>query len=144
MKLGHLAYRLLQRAYDAAVRAPGDGAVHKRLFKWVHLGSRAIGERMAACHITDGLGRARLRAIAAALLVAMGLNFLGGAVRDLSQLKNSAPPRAVGVLINTATSTGSGPSIYVANEITGQQFSPVPLLPGSVRRRSGTPDRAAA
>jgi hypothetical protein len=114
MKLGPLAFRLLQRAYDAAVRAPGDCAAHDRLLEWARLGSKVIGKPIEDRRITDGSGRAWIRVTAAILLSAMATHFgING--------KFPAPQRTVGPLMTAITTASVSSSAFIINEMTGER-----------------------
>jgi len=129
MKLGPLAFRLLQRAYDAAVRAPGDCAAHERLFKWARLASRVIGKQIVGCHITNGTGRAQwIRWTALVVLFSMATHLgISG--------KSPVPPRTVGPLMIAVTSTAAASSMYITDENLGRQILAWPPL---VRKPSTT------
>jgi hypothetical protein len=130
MKLDRIAFRLFQRAYDAAAVAPGDAKAHKRFEKWARLVSRIIGLPIEGCHETDNTGRARWVRVTAGVVVAVLIaNYGAGAWLNPSKPQNPAPSRAaVGELVVVVASTGSASSGYFWDTVTGKEFLGFPAV----------------
>jgi hypothetical protein len=128
MKLDRIAFRLFQRAYDAAVLGPGDAKAHKRFEKWARLVSRILGVPIKGYSETDSTGRARwVRATASILLGVSIANYAAGVWLDPSKPENPAPSRAaVGATVVVSTNTVL--SSYFWNTVTGKEFLGFPVV----------------
>jgi hypothetical protein len=64
------------------------------------------------------------------LIAVLGVNYAAGVLLDPSKPQSPAPPRAaITPLVVAATSTGSGPSLYVTEMMTGKELRVFPPLP---------------
>src|SRR5262245_32514645 len=138
MKLDRIAFCNFHRAYQDAIRAPGNELAHARFSTWARLVSRIVGKPIAACATSEAVGGHQwVRATACALFVIIAANYAGGIWLNPTKPTNPAPPRiALAISVASTASVGIG-SVYISNTMTGAQIRAFgPIMRPAVTQKS--------